>query len=71
MKTIPTVATMGELLIKAMLLLRNEREQLLQWAKESEAGGWSTHQVKPMRKRAQYLKNQLDSLSDGVKHLFD
>lgn len=27
-------------------------QQLEQWARESRAGGWSTHQVEPMRQKA-------------------
>ena len=35
---------------------KGEIEQLEKWANESESGGWSTHQVKPMRDKANYLK---------------
>ena len=31
-------------------------EQLENWADESEIGGWSTHQVKPMRDKAIRIK---------------
>lgn len=30
--------------------------QLEKWATESEVGGWSTHQVRPMRQLADHLK---------------
>jgi hypothetical protein len=33
--------------------------QLDGWAKQSEVGGWSTHQVDPMRKRADELRRLL------------
>ncbi len=29
--------------------------QLEEWAEESIKGGWSTHQVKPMREKAKYI----------------
>ncbi len=32
--------------------LRPTAIQLERWAKESLSGGWSTHQVKPMQKKA-------------------
>ena len=34
----------------------NTINQLETWANESVTGGWSTHQVKPMRKLADELK---------------
>ena len=41
-------------------LYREELEhlaaQLRRWADESEKGGWSTHQVKPMREQAEKLE---------------
>jgi hypothetical protein len=30
-------------------------QQLVQWADESRSGGWSTHQVEPMRNKAKEL----------------
>lgn len=36
--------------------LRQEADQLESWAHESRAGGWSTHQVKPMLERAKRLR---------------
>jgi hypothetical protein len=33
-------------------ILRDEVSQLRKWARESRSGGWSTHQVDPMNKRA-------------------
>jgi hypothetical protein len=35
--------------------LREEIDQLRRWADESERGGWSTHQTRPMRERANAL----------------
>ena len=37
-------------------LLEEEARQLDCWADESLSGGWSTHQVEPMRKRAEFLR---------------
>ena len=44
-------------------IIKEEAELLERWAKESEQGGWSTHQVKPMRKRSQYLYAIIGKLS--------
>ena len=37
-------------------VLIEEANQLDAWADESRTGGWSTHQVEPMRKRADTLR---------------
>jgi hypothetical protein len=42
--------------------LRNEIHQLEAWADASSTGGWSTHQVKPMRERAIALSRVLVEL---------
>lgn len=36
-----------------------EADQLDRWACESEKGGWSTHQVGPMRERASKIRAKL------------
>lgn len=43
---------MNELLIHE---LEKEAAQLELWAEESRHGGWSTHQVEPMKRRAQEI----------------
>lgn len=43
-------------------LLRQTAEQLRRWAVESHQGGWSTHQVKPMRDAALRIDAKLASL---------
>lgn len=49
-------------------LLKEEYKQLNQWADESEWNGWSTHQVNPMRYRAQSLNRKLgEFIMFGVK----
>lgn len=45
-----------ELARNTVLTMREEAEQLEKWADESQIGGWSTHQVDPMRKRAAELR---------------
>jgi len=35
--------------------------QLDRWARESRAGGWSTHQVEPQRKLADDLRRFIDT----------
>lgn len=44
-------------------MIRQEIIQLRQWAIESRAGGWTTHQVDPMRQRADYLEEQLAQIT--------
>ena len=41
--------------------LRDEANQLEKWAHESRSGGWSTHQVDPMNKRAVALRAIADA----------
>jgi hypothetical protein len=53
---------MKRILLKAIKILEEEKTQLLKWAKQSEFGGWSTHQVDPMKKRAAYLYNKINEL---------
>ncbi len=47
---------------EAIELLKAEARLLLRWACESEDGGWSTHQVDPMRRRARFLSSKADEL---------
>ena len=42
--------------------IRDEIVQLRSWALQSRSGGWSTHQVDPMRRRAEDLEGLLHSL---------
>ena len=37
-------------------VIEEEANQLDAWAEQSRRGGWSTHQVDPMRKRADELR---------------
>lgn len=48
---------------KLKQLLREEIIQLRQWAIETEAGNWSSHQVEPMQRRANDLELELARLS--------
>ncbi|HAU07509.1 MAG: hypothetical protein A2568_00915 [Candidatus Yanofskybacteria bacterium RIFOXYD1_FULL_44_17] len=50
-------------MIEAIELLRAEARLLLQWARESEDGGWSTYQVEPMRRRARFLIGKAEELA--------
>jgi hypothetical protein len=40
---------------EAIEKLKEVAIQLDRWANESKSGGWSTHQVEPMRKKADEL----------------
>ena len=53
---------MDKQLREAIRILEDEAIQLDQWADESLSGGWSTHQVDPMRNRAAYLRNKVNAL---------
>jgi hypothetical protein len=48
--------------------LEDEVTQLHAWANESLNGGWSTHQVDPMRKRASYLLSALHASKQRAKN---
>jgi hypothetical protein len=48
--------TVAELAVE---MLEAEASQLDTWADESERGGWSTHQVQPMRRRADEIRRSL------------
>lgn len=43
-------------------LLRRIESQLEAWANESRTGGWSTHQVEPMRKLADEIRMRLSGV---------
>lgn len=47
-----------ETLRHAMNTIVLEADQLDTWAQQSVEGGWSTHQVEPMRKRADVLRRE-------------
>ena len=51
---------------EAVKLLEEEVVKLGQWADVSLSGGWSTHQVKPMRDRAEFLRNRVNALKVQV-----
>lgn len=53
---------MNEALLEAIRVLEEERQLLLKWVVESQSGGWSTHQVAPMRARAEFLLNKINEL---------
>jgi hypothetical protein len=40
--------------------LRGVAEQLDKWATESLSGGWSTHQVEPMRKLSHHIRTLIE-----------
>jgi hypothetical protein len=44
---------------KYRVCLEQMRDQLIRWAAESKRGGWSTHQVEPMRKWAMDISEVL------------
>ena len=44
---------------ETVILLQEEAERLDRWAVESEKGGWSTHQVQPMREQASVIRAKL------------
>lgn len=55
--TEPTEAERLTLVIRALRSTLNAEAALLdKWAADSVAGGWSTHQVEPMRRRADELR---------------
>lgn len=43
-----------------------DADQLDQWANQSERGGWSTHQVDPMRKQADRLRREASALRQDL-----
>jgi len=49
--------------------LEKERDanQLDDWTKESQRGGWSTHQVEPMRKKADQLRREAAELQRLIR----
>lgn len=61
---------MSETLIAMIISAINDKDrdanQLDQWANESERGGWSTHQVEPMRKLADRLRREASQMRRDV-----
>ena len=55
--------TLLDKLDEAIAEISREVSQLERWADESRRGGWSTHQVEPMLKRAQHLRETAARLS--------
>lgn len=57
---------MSDTLLGMMRIAISDKErdadQLDQWANQSERGGWSTHQVDPMRKQADKLRREASEL---------
>lgn len=43
--------------------LREEADQLDQWAAEAQTGGWSTQHVRPMQDRAMRLRALISDFS--------
>jgi hypothetical protein len=48
-------------------VLADMAEQLEHWAYESKRGGWSTHQVEPMRQKAREIWQLLGRLDRAVQ----
>lgn len=42
-------------------------DQLDDWARESRSGGWSTHQVEPMTRKADELRRQAAQFRLAIK----
>ena len=51
-------------------LLKEIAHQLDQWATQSERGGWSTHQVEPMRKLASRIYAHLGRTSQNPQNSY-
>ena len=62
-------------LIKVVCDSANEKDRdadkLDQWADESRKGGWSTHQVDPMRAKADQLRREASHLRRIVRDVKD
>ncbi len=50
-----------KVVIAARMLMKVART-LRQWARESEQGGWSTHQVRPQRELSAEVEDIVDQL---------
>ena len=61
---------MREILEQAIKVLEEERDLLLTWVEQSIKGGWSTHQVKPMKERATDLNNIINELKVKMHEYF-
>lgn len=44
-----------------------DADQLDQWARESRSGGWSTHQVEPMTRKADVLRREASELRRVIR----
>ena len=44
-------------------------DQLDEWARESRTGGWSTHQVDPMTRKADELRRQSAQMRLAIKEV--
>lgn len=51
--------SLRELAKNAMRTISEMADQLDTWARQSQEGGWSTHQVQPMRKKADALRREV------------
>jgi hypothetical protein len=58
---IAALASRDEEVRKLVEMLEKEATLLMAWARESREGGWSTHQVDPMRKRTAEILDFLGS----------
>jgi hypothetical protein len=62
-----TCERLREVTSTAFNVITATADQLDRWAEQSVSGGWSTHQVDPMRARANWLRREsarLRSLAD-------
>jgi hypothetical protein len=47
-------------------VLAGDAAQMERWAFESQNYGWSTHQVKPMQRRAKVIRQGMSSVGIGI-----
>lgn len=60
------LAALREAARNALNMIALEADQLDTWARESVSGGWSTHQVDPMRKKADVLRREAAALREAL-----
>lgn len=60
------LAALREAARHALNTIALEAEQLDTWAQQSRDGGWSTHQVDPMRKKADTLRREAAALREAL-----